>query len=128
MTIIDIFKSRIDSLNPAFRFKNFVVGEENSFVFWLTKMFAKDEQVYGKKILILAETGLGKTHLTESLCSAMAETGKKFVYVDGNIFISAKKEQLEELQQKLLDCQAFVFDGIHFLKRDRKNQPFWRGT
>ena len=126
MTAIDmpsVFKDRIDSLNPDFRFENFVAGENNGFVLWLTRMFAKDEQVYGKKIIIVAETGLGKTHLAQSFCFAMAEAGKKFIYIDGNAF-SAKEKHIEELQQALLSCEAFVFDGIHFLKEDKKNQLF----
>lgn len=98
-----------------FQFKTFIPGSNNAFPFYLLQ---KIPNCIEKNIIfIYGETGLGKTHLLQSVKNKRYKNIKKstICYINGEMFtndcVAAVKEKLD-IFEKYKNLNIFLFDDI----------------
>jgi len=120
---------RILPFNNAFTFDRFVVGPPNEFAYSASKAFAHSCCNY-QTLLMLANTGLGKTHLSQAVGQEILQeqpdirvnyiTAEQFT----NEMISAlKNNTIEAFKDKYRRCcDVLLLDEVHFLNGKQKTQ------
>lgn len=103
-------------------FENFIVGACNEKAFKLAKAFLNSE-IYN--LLIIGETGSGKTYLLGAMDKALKERGKKTVAFSipdfENAFIKAKNGfEISDLRDSLLLSDVLILDEIEYVQ----NRPY----
>lgn len=70
-------------LNPAYTFKNFVVGQSNREAYQASLMISKNPGELYNPLLIYSDSGLGKTHLLHAIGNAIKSSSpnKRVLYV-----------------------------------------------
>jgi chromosomal replication initiator protein len=117
-------------LNQGFTFERFVVGRCNEFAYSASRAFARGDSTAYNPLLILANTGLGKSHLSQAVGHAMMETdpGMRVHYVTAEDFVnemvsSLKNNSIQEFKDKYRrSCDALLLEGVHFLSGKDKMQ------
>jgi len=117
-------------LNHGFTFERFVVGRCNEFAYSASRAFAQGDSFAYNPMLILSNTGLGKSHLSQAVGHAMLETnpGMRVHYVTAEDFVnemvsSLKSNSIQEFKDKYRrSCDALLLEGVHFLSGKEKMQ------
>lgn len=117
-------------LNHGFTFERFVVGRCNEFAYSASRAFAHGDSSAYNPLLILANTGLGKSHLSQAVGHAMLESnpGARVHYVTAEDFVnemisSLKNNSIQEFKDKYRrSCDALLLEGVHFLSGKEKMQ------
>ncbi|MEQ1891128.1 MAG: chromosomal replication initiator protein DnaA [Planctomycetota bacterium] len=117
------------TLNPYYRFDNFVVGPCNRFPHAACVGVAEQPGKTYNPLFIHGSSGLGKTHLMQSLCHAVLERAPKtrILYLSCetfvNHFISALETgNLTKFRDKYRNVNVLVVDDIHLLANKEKTQ------
>ena len=117
------------TLNPYNRFDNFVVGPCNRFAHAACVGVAEQPGKTYNPLFIHGSSGLGKTHLMQSLChSALERTPKtRILYLSCetfvNHFISAIEHGvLTKFRDKYRNVNVLVVDDVHVLANKEKTQ------
>ncbi|NOT32451.1 MAG: chromosomal replication initiator protein DnaA [Planctomycetes bacterium] len=117
------------SLNPYYRFDNFVVGPCNRFAHAACVGVAEQPGKTYNPLFIHGSSGLGKTHLMQSLCHNVLERAPKarILYLSCetfvNHFISAIEHgNLSKFRDKYRNVNVLVVDDIHVLANKEKTQ------
>ncbi|MEW6548511.1 MAG: chromosomal replication initiator protein DnaA [Spirochaetota bacterium] len=110
-------------LRPAYRFDNFVVGDNNRFTFNASEAVAESPARVYNPLLIYGGVGLGKTHLMHaignSIHAAMPE--KKIICITAeeftNEFIQIIRDRsTHEFKNKYRSADVLLIDDIHFFQ------------
>ncbi len=116
-------------LNPYYRFDNFVVGPCNRFAHAACVGVAEQPGKTYNPLFIHGSSGLGKTHLMQSLCHNVLERSPKarILYLSCetfvNHFISALEHgNLSKFRDKYRNVDVLVVDDIHVLANKEKTQ------
>ncbi|MEW6667807.1 MAG: chromosomal replication initiator protein DnaA [Thermodesulfobacteriota bacterium] len=117
-------------LNRCFTFERFVVGRCNEFAYSASRAFAQGDSIGYNPLLILANTGLGKSHLSQAVGHAMLEgdPGTRVHYVTAEDFVnemicSLKNNSIQAFKDKYRrSCDALLLEGVHFLSGKEKMQ------
>ncbi|GMO60064.1 MAG: chromosomal replication initiator protein DnaA [Treponemataceae bacterium] len=120
-------KEKHPQLQTEYRFETFVPGENNEFAFNVAVAISKNpgNSSYNP-ILLVGGTGLGKTHLMQSIGNYIYENStKKIVYVTAENFTNeftqsiskrtTDKFAMENFKQKYRKADVLLMDDIHFL-------------
>ena len=118
------------ALNHDFTFDRFVVGKCNEFAYSASKAMAFENQIYGRSLFILSNTGLGKSHLSQATAHAiMTENPKlRVIYITAEDFVNEmifalKNNQIEEFKNRFRRrCDVLLLEQIHFLSGKEKTQ------
>jgi len=117
------------TLNPYNRFDNFVVGPCNRFAHAACVGVAEQPGKTYNPLFIHGSSGLGKTHLMQSLCHAVLEREPRtrILYLSCetfvNHFISALEHgNLTKFRDKYRNVGVLVVDDIHLLANKEKTQ------
>ncbi len=118
------------SLKSDFTFDRFVVGPSNEFAYSASSAIANGDPNHYQTLLMLAGTGLGKTHLAHAVghCVRANNPGKRVVYITAEDFtnemISAlKQKRIEEFKRRYRkNCDILLLEQIHFLSGKEKTQ------
>ncbi len=117
------------TLNPYYRFDNFVVGPCNRFAHAACVGVAEEPGKTYNPLFIHGSSGLGKTHLMQSLCHNVLERAPKarILYLSCetfvNHFISAIEHgNLSKFRDKYRNVNVLVVDDIHVLAKKEKTQ------
>ncbi|CAD7778960.1 MAG: Chromosomal replication initiator protein DnaA [Candidatus Methanoperedenaceae archaeon GB50] len=111
-----------------FTFKEFIVGRTNQYAYTAAYNLANDH--LDQPIFFCSDTGLGKSHLSQSIANHMISSGKytKILYITAEDFtnemVSALKEhRIHEFKKKYRrDCNVLILENIHFLSGKEKIQ------
>jgi chromosomal replication initiator protein len=117
-------------LNDRFTFDTFVVGECNEFAYSVSKALADDASCSYSSLLLLAQTGLGKSHLAQAIGNAILEKKPtaRVHYIPAEDFTN---EMIFSLRNNLIDqfktkyrrsCDVLLLEEVHFLSGKEKTQ------
>lgn len=134
LTIPNIIKkpgngsSRI--LNKRFTFDSFVVGACNEFAYSLSRALANDAHISYSSLYLLSETGLGKSHLMQSIGNSLLykNPGEKVLYLTledfmNEMVLSLKNKSMEQFKNKYRkSCDVLLLEDMHFLSGKKKTQ------
>lgn len=110
------------NLNPYYTFNKFIPGEENLYLFEHAKRVSEFPGEVYNPFFIYGNTGLGKTHLLNSIGNAILKNDpyKKVLYVTSeeytNDFINGLQDkEAEKFRRKYRDLDCLILDDIQFL-------------
>jgi len=117
-------------LNSDFTFSRFVVGPSNEFAYSASKALAQEGTWTYNSLLMLAQTGLGKSHLSQAIGHAVLEQNpnSRVLYVTAEDFandmiFSLKNNAIEGFKNKYRrSCDVLLLEEIHFLAGKEKTQ------
>ena len=118
------------ALNQDFTFDRFVVGTCNEFAYAASKALAIEGQFPCSSLLIVAKTGLGKSHLSQATAHALLESNPKIkvIYITAEDFVNEmifalKNHRIDEFKNKYRrSCDVLLLEEIHFLSGKEKTQ------
>ena len=109
--------------NPLYTFDNFVVGDSNRLTYTLCEAVAKSPSEAYNPLFIYGKSGLGKTHLINSIGIYILEhdVDKRLLYVSSetftNDFIKALQDKkTREFKNKYRKSDVLLIDDIQFLE------------
>ena len=113
-----------ETLNPKYRFKNFVVGNNNKLAHAASLAIVEKPGSAYNPLFIWGGVGLGKTHLLQAIGNEILEKNprKKVLYAPcekfTNDFIQAVREgrgKAEKFKNKYRNVDSLLIDDIHFI-------------
>jgi len=118
------------SLNRDFTFDRFIVGPSNEFAYSASSALAHGDTFHYHWLLILAQTGLGKTHLSQAVAhTALSQhEPNRVYYITAEEFMnemiySLKNSRIEEFKNRYRrGCDVLLLDEIQFLGGKEKTQ------
>lgn len=117
------------TLNPNYRFDNFVVGPCNRFAYAAAVGVSESPGKSYNPFFLHGSVGLGKTHLLQSLCYSLLDRspGVRILYLSCetfiNHFISALENgDLHKFRTKYRNVDLLVVDDIHLLANKERTQ------
>ena len=124
-------KAQSSLLNPSYTFENFVVGDSNQFAFLSAKAVSEQSGKIYNPLFIYGPTGLGKTHLLQSVGNFCLNGGKMVICVTSEQFITdftynLNNHSMERFREKYRNCDVLLIDDVQFLgKTDKIQEEFF---
>eukprot|EP01029_Cantina_marsupialis_P006539 TRINITY_DN17210_c0_g1_i1.p1 TRINITY_DN17210_c0_g1~~TRINITY_DN17210_c0_g1_i1.p1 ORF type:complete len:436 (-),score=58.10 TRINITY_DN17210_c0_g1_i1:219-1526(-) len=114
-------------LNPSYTFDSFVVGSSNQMAYNASLAVSEKPGVQYNPLFLYGGTGLGKTHLLQSIGNDAIEKGKTVIYVTIEQFMndftfSIKNKNMEHFRGKYRKCDVLLIDDIQFLSGKEQTQ------
>ena len=117
------------NLNPRYTFDNFVVGSFNELAHAAALAVADNPGFTYNPLFIYGGTGLGKTHLIQSIGNKIGERSKKekVRYISSEKFVSAivtaiRTNSMEAFKASLAPIDVLILDDIQFIAGKNKSQ------
>jgi chromosomal replication initiator protein len=116
--------------NKEFTFDRFVVGDCNEFAYSAAKALAFGGNWPYESLLLLANTGLGKSHLSQSIGHALLDKNPNIraYYITAEDFVNEmifalKNKRIEEFKNRYRrSCDVLLLEEVHFLSGKDKTQ------
>lgn len=110
-------------LNGDYTFERFVVGPCNEFAYSAALEVARSQRTRYNPLLVLADVGLGKSHLSCAIGNHVVAHGpqQRVYYTTAEGFITEmvrglRTKQLDSFKEKYRrQCDVLVIDGVEFL-------------
>ena len=117
-------------LNHDFTFDRFVVGQCNEFAYSASRALAHGSPVDYQRLLMLANTGLGKSHLTHAIAHTILQENprSRLYYMTAEDFTNEmiaalKTNRIEAFKDKYRrGCDVLLLEEMHFLGGKQKTQ------
>ena len=133
VTITESNKKKHPQLREDYVFERFVVGENNEYAYSASMAAAKDPGKRFNPLLLYGGTGLGKTHLMQSVGNYIYNNppeGKKNVnicYITAENFTneftkSLRDRTTESFKAKYREVDVLLLDDIHFFEKKEQIQ------
>ena len=122
------------NLNPNYTFDTFIVGDSNRFAFTAARAVAEKPGKAYNPLFLYSKSGLGKTHLMQSIGNYILEnSNKKVLYVSSdkfvNDYINAVRtigknsiEKIDSFKNKYRNIDVLIIDDIQFIGSATKGQ------
>ena len=123
------------NLNPDYTFENFIVGESNRFAQATALAVAENPGKMYNPLFIYGNSGLGKTHLMQSIGNYIIQnTNKRVLYVTSDQFINdflglnkrdkegTNFDYVDLFKDKYRNIDVLIIDDIQFLGNAPKTQ------
>ncbi len=117
-----------DTLNPAYTFDAFVIGESNQFAHAAARAVAENPAKAYNPLFVYGGTGLGKTHLMQAIGNhCVRQSGMRVLYVTVDSFYtdmvnSLKNQKLMEFRQTYRSADLILLDDVQFLTGKKTTQ------
>lgn len=117
-------------LNSQFTFDRFIVGQSNEFAYSASKSIAMGSAKDYNSLLMLSNTGLGKTHLSQAIGHTILNNvpESRIFYMTAEDFtnemiLSLKQKNIEAFKNRYRRaCDVLLLEDIHFLGGKEKIQ------
>ena len=117
-------------LKSQFTFDRFIVGQSNEFAYSASKSMASGDPCNYNSLLMLANTGLGKTHLSQAIGHKILEKNPstRILYRTAEEFTnemisSLRTNRIEEFKKRYRRCcDVLLLEEVHFLGGKEKIQ------
>lgn len=121
------------NLNTNYQFDTYVVGNTNKFAFTAALAVAENPGKAYNPLFIYGSSGLGKTHLMQSIGNyIIKESNKKVLYVTSDKFISDfiginrknnnNYDNIDYFKDKYRNIDVLIIDDIQFLANATQSQ------
>jgi len=117
------------NLNPRYTFTSFVVGSFNELAHAAAMAVADNPGFTYNPLFIYGGTGLGKTHLIQSIGNKICEESKKkkVKYISSEKFVSSivsaiRTNSMESFKASLAPIDVLILDDIQFIAGKNKSQ------
>jgi len=118
------------NLNKDYTFDRFVVGRSNEFAYSASKALAEGGGWNYHSLLMLANTGLGKSHLSQAVGNTIRKQNpsSRIYYITAEDFTNEmiyalKQGRIESFKNKYRhSCDVLLLEEIHFLSGKEKIQ------
>ncbi len=117
------------SLNPKYKFENFITGKQNELAKAASTAVAKNPGHVYNPLFLYGNVGLGKTHLMQSVANYIKENSPelKLAYVSSEHFTndyvrSIQSGNMESFKKKYRDIDVLIVDDIQFMKGQERTQ------
>ncbi|MDQ0360807.1 chromosomal replication initiator protein DnaA [Breznakia pachnodae] len=116
-----------------YTFDNFIQGQSNqqSFAAAYGCAYSKEKSFFNP-LFIYGNSGLGKTHLLHAICNYLKDNRPeiKYLYIDGNDFISLiinslKEKNTDELIENIIQLDYLLIDDIQHLAKTNQSQELF---
>ncbi len=111
------------SLRQDYRFENFIVGENNRFIFNASEAVAKSPARVYNPLLIYGGVGLGKTHLMHAIGNHVYQSkpGTRIICITAEEFTNEFIQMIHdrsthEFKNKYRNADILLIDDIHFFQ------------
>ncbi|HEC33028.1 MAG TPA: chromosomal replication initiator protein DnaA [Candidatus Kaiserbacteria bacterium] len=125
----DLYINKEDNLNPRYTFDSFVIGSFNELAYTASQAVIKKPGLVYNPLFIYGKTGLGKTHLIQSVGNHIKKmsSGKKIHYVTSEKFSldyinSLQVNKINQFKEKYRKYDILIMDDIQFLSNKEKTQ------
>lgn len=117
-------------LKSQFTFDRFIVGQSNEFAYSASRSMALGDPCHYHSLLMLANTGLGKTHLSQAIGHMILQNNpdSKIFYITAEDFTnemiaSLKNGRIEAFKKRYRQrCDVLLLEEVHFLAGKEKIQ------
>ncbi len=117
-------------LNPRYTFENFIQGDNNQFASSASiAIFDNPGTTRFNPLIIYGETGLGKTHLVQSIGNRIIQNkkAKRVLYSTSERFAmefinSIQNNKTNEFSNFISQCRFLIIDDIQFFQGKEKTQ------
>lgn len=124
------------SLNPRFTFESFVAGKSNDFVFAAAQSVAKSPAANFNPLYIYGASGLGKTHLLQSIANYinLHKPSLRVIYTTCEKFINElidsiylnkggnNRDRQAKFRNRYRNCDVLLLDDVQFLAKKQAVQ------
>ncbi len=122
------------NLKPEYTFDTFIVGDSNRFAFTAARAVAEQPGKAYNPLFLYSKSGLGKTHLMQSIGNyILKNSNKRVLYVSSdnfvNDYINAVRtegknnvEKIDDFKNKYRNIDVLIIDDIQFLGNATKGQ------
>ena len=118
-----------ETLNPKYRFDNFVVGNSNQFAHAAARAVAENPSRSYNPLFLYGGVGLGKTHLLHATGHQILvrNPGLRVMYLPAERFVnelisSLRFNRMPEFRQRYRDIDVLLVDDIQFLANKERTQ------
>lgn len=125
----DLYISNDDNLNPRYTFDTFVVGPFNELCYAAAQAVIKNPGISYNPLFIYGGTGLGKTHLIQSIGNYFKkqDSSRKIHYLTSEKFTvecveAIKNNKANIFKEKYRKYDVLIMDDIQFLSGKDKTQ------
>jgi len=116
--------------NREFTFDRFVVGSCNEFAYSASRAMASGGSCSYDSLFMMANTGLGKSHLSQSIGQMLLENNPdvRAYYITAEDFVNEmifalKNNRIDEFKNKYRrSCDVLMLEEVHFLSGKEKIQ------
>ncbi len=123
-------KRGLNVLNHDFTFERFVVGKCNEFAYSASRAMAFEPNPSYPCLFILANTGLGKSHLSQATGHAILKSDPRLrvYYITAEDFVNEmifalRNHKIDEFKNKYRrSCDVLLLEEVHFLGGKEKTQ------
>ncbi len=117
------------NLNPKYTFENFIVGSFNELTHAAALAVSDNPGFTYNPLFIYGGTGLGKTHLIQSIGNKIINSfkDKKVKYISSEKFVSSivnaiRTNSMEQFKASLAPIDVLILDDIQFIGGKNKTQ------
>lgn len=123
----NLYVSREDNLNPRYTFENFIVAAFNEVAHAAGQAVLNNLGTHYNPLFIYGGTGLGKTHLIQSIGNTVKKDGKKVYYITSESFTvdyvnSVQNNKAHLFKEKYRRYDLLIMDDVQFLSKKEKTQ------
>jgi len=116
-------------LNERYTFDQFVIGKNNNFACSAAKAVAEAPGYTYNPLFIYGESGMGKTHLMQSIGNFIHVEGRNcsIFYITAEAFMndmieSIQSNKMQEFRSRFRKVDLLLVDDVHFLARKEGTQ------
>lgn len=108
-------------LNKNFNFENFIIGDSNQMAYTCAKAVAKNPGVEYNPLFIYGGSGLGKTHLLQSIGNYCIAHNKVVLCITSEQFANdlafhIQNKSTDKFKEKYRSCDVLLIDDIALLE------------
>lgn len=129
-----LIKNNLIMTNEEQSFDNFIVGETNRFAFESAKGVVTFKARYNP-LLIYGNTGLGKTHLLNSICNSVYKKNPNsaIISLSAEAMFNEYKHRInnknmDQFRERFRKCDYLLIDDVQFLSKTDKFQEEFFNT
>ena len=114
------YNNLVSNINANFNFDNFIVGNCNRLAHAAAKSIIESPGYMYNPLFIYGSTGMGKTHLLQSIYLTLIKTNDNILYITcedltNNLINSLKCDKIDQFREKYREVDVLLIDDIHYL-------------